>query len=238
MSDNAKTELIMLVEDDTRVMALNERKLSRRGYRTVKAYSLAEARKLLQTHKPDILVMDVMLPDGSGVDFCAEYRKFADTPVLFLSGKAQVDDRVAGLSAGGDYYLTKPYDYDELVAVVESLLRRKETAEQATASAAPEVTKFGPLVLDSVAARAQVNGEDIMLTPKEFALLMRLAQSPGEHVLPEVLYEKVWGMNMGGDDRAVRTQVSRLRKKLEATKLLAIKSDRSSGYLLTAYDFV
>ncbi len=122
MQSTVKT--ILVVEDDTNLLLYNEKKLIRGGYQVYTAQTLDQARKVFMQHEIDLIVLDVMLPDGSGVDFCSEVKEKKDVIVLFLSGKVQIEDKITGLNSGGDYYLAKPYDFDELLAVVKSLLRR------------------------------------------------------------------------------------------------------------------
>ncbi len=224
---------ILLVEDDINVSGFNERKLRRTGYDVLTAETLAEARHHLKDNRPDLIVLDVMLPDGSGFDLCTEIRKTMTVPVLFLTGKTQIADKIEGLNGGGDYYMTKPYDFDEFTAVVASLLRRAERPSTSQApTGATESISQGSLVLDTVSNSAMVEGKDLLLTPKEFALLSLLVQNMGKSLTGEFLYEKVWNVPMASDGRALWAQLSRLRKKLEATAKIILHNDRNTGYYL------
>ncbi|MDR1070314.1 MAG: response regulator, partial [Gracilibacteraceae bacterium] len=122
--------LILIVEDDEEMARLNGRLLTRKGYEVLLAFNAAEARARVREHRPDVFVLDVRLPDGDGFALCEEFRLESDAPVLFLTGKKAPGDKVEGLGSGGDYYLIKPYDRDEFVAVVQSLLRRAEQTRQ------------------------------------------------------------------------------------------------------------
>ena len=117
---------ILIVEDDVDMARLNAKLLKRRGYDAMAAYTAAEARSLVREVKPDLFVLDIGLPDGCGLSLCKEFQECSDAPVLFLTGRASTQDKVSGLKMGGDYYLTKPFDNTEFLAVVESLLRRTE----------------------------------------------------------------------------------------------------------------
>ena len=113
---------ILIVEDDTEMARLNSRLLKRHGYDVYVACTAIEARALIQSVMPDLFVLDVALPDGNGLDLCKEFRENTDKPIMFLTGKTGVEDKITGLALGGDYYLTKPYDKDEFISVVRSLL--------------------------------------------------------------------------------------------------------------------
>ena len=157
--------VILAVEDDERVLGFNRRRLERRGYRMLCAATAAEARSLFD-ELPDLLILDIRLPDGSGYDLCSEYRRKSRVPVIFLSGLAETGDRVRALGAGGDYYITKPYDFEELLACVERLWQRELRTREERA----ETTTLtrGPLTLDIPKRRARLDGKDVDLTPKEF----------------------------------------------------------------------
>ncbi len=222
--------VILLVEDDKRILGFNERKLKRNGYEVLVAENIASARVILQTNTPDLMVLDVMLPDGSGFDFCKEIRMNNNIPVVFLTGKTQLEDKMEGLMGGGDYYLTKPYDMNELLAVIQSQLRRIQLYS-------PKLNErnsinFVDLLLDTNTIVAMANGEDLILTPKEFTILLSLIQRNGEPIEPQELYEKVWNAPMAEDSKALAMQVSRLRKKLEEMSRVTIQRDRDKGYYL------
>ena len=173
MSD--RQPVLLVVEDEPEVLRINARILARRGYTVYTAESCRRAYERLAEIAPDLLILDIMLPDGSGYDICDKFRQTSDHPVIFLTGKSETQDKIEGLGRGGDYYLTKPYDTDELLAVVSRLIKRyletKQKHRQIT-----EIIK-GPLSLDIPKARAAVNGVDAGLTAKEFALLLELLRN-------------------------------------------------------------
>ena len=170
----SERQTILLVEDEKDVLMVNARLFARRGYDVRTAQSCTEAyQKLKET--PDLLILDIMLPDGSGYDICQAFRQNSDHPVIFLSGKGQIADKVQGLQQGGDYYLTKPYDTSELLAVVDMLLKRHLQAVQKRQQAS--VICKGSLVLEVDNSRALCDGRDAGLTAKEFSLLLMLVRN-------------------------------------------------------------
>lgn len=212
---------ILLVEDNEQIMHGNERMLKRRGYEVITALTLAEARTALQAQMPDLLVLDIMLPDGNGLDFIAELRKYSQTPVLLLTGLTAAEDVVRGLTAGGDDYLPKPYDFDVLLARVEALLRRAQQV--------PERIQKGRLCLDVTADVATLDGVDLLLSQKEFSLLLIFVQNEERYISSEYLYEKVWKQPMAGDSNALRSTLKRLRAKLEGSGY-CIALSKGEGY--------
>jgi DNA-binding response OmpR family regulator len=214
---------ILLVEDNREIQEINRTMLTQcGGYRVRLAKNLAEARDCLARTKLDIIVLDIMLPDGSGLEFLEELRRTADVPVLLLSALAEPSDTVRGLRAGGDDYLAKPYNNAELLARIESLLRRT--------SRPPKTLTKGSLTLNMISGMAFVNGRDLLLSHKEFAILLLLAQNEGKTLSPEYLYREAWGLPMN-DNRTLIKHVSRLRKKLEdETSGCEIENVQSEGY--------
>lgn len=228
-----------MVEDEKDVLMVNARLFARRGYDVRTAQSCTEAyQKLKET--PDLLILDIMLPDGSGYDICQAFRQNSDHPVIFLSGKGQIADKVQGLQQGGDYYLTKPYDTSELLAVVDMLLKRHLQAVQKRQQAS--VICKGSLVLEVDNSRALCDGRDAGLTArdagltaKEFSLLLMLVRNEEKVVSPQELYERVWGMEAADDVRTVRFHIANLRKKLDADNApdFDIVSVYGKGYMFT-----
>jgi DNA-binding response OmpR family regulator len=216
---NAKR--ILLVEDNEQIMQGNERMLKRRGYEVITALTLAEARIAIQAQMPDLFVLDIMLPDGSGLDFMAELRKYSQTPVLLLTGLTTPEDIVRGLTAGGDDYLAKPYDFGVLLARVEALLRRAQQV--------PEHIHKGRLRLDVTADVATLDGDDLLLSQKEFSLLLIFVQNEERYISAEYLYEKVWKQDMAGNSNTLKTTINRLREKIKSSGY-RIAWSRGEGY--------
>ncbi|MCL1895307.1 MAG: response regulator transcription factor [Clostridiales bacterium] len=225
--------LVLIVEDDEEMARLNARLLIRQGYDALTALTANVAQAMFSSRRPDLLVLDIELPDGDGRALCRGFRQESDTPVLFLTGKAGIGDRIEGLDAGGDYYLTKPYDKEEFLAVVKSLMRRAELARKKVEEAF--VIRRGPLTLMLAERKAYVGGRDAGLTTKEFAVLLLLVQNEDREISCEQIYESVWGIKMNDDPHAVRLHLSRLKKKLgeEGTDGFSILTGYRKGYSFT-----
>ncbi len=218
-------KLILLVEDNAQILRGNERMLKRRGFDTVTAMTLRETKDCMSTVSPDVIVLDIMLPDGNGLDFMRELREKSNIPILLLTGLTTPEDIVRGLDDGGDDYLTKPYDFSVLLAHIEALLRRS--------SHIPKHLTKGTLTMDIRANRAFLSGIDMLLTPKEFAVLLLLAENEGRIITTNYIYESVWKQDDDSNTSVVvKNVMSRLRKKLG--KEILIENDRETdGYILT-----
>ena len=218
---------ILLVEDEPEFLTFNTRHLEAEGYRVTGAATLLEARRAVQAEAPDLVVLDVLLPDGSGLDFCRDLRADTGVPVIFLTSLGERDQIVAGLRSGGDDYLSKPYHIEELVARVEAQLRRAALLRQT--GDAPEIQG---LELDLIRQRARWEGRDMNLRPKEFQLLALLAQSRNRWSTADELYTAVWGM-AACDTRTVAMHLSALRLKLrpwrETRRTWSTSDGRATG---------
>lgn len=221
-----KHETVLLVEDNLKILDANRRILAEDGIVALTAASLADARRCLQDHAPDVVVLDIMLPDGDGLEFLSELRESCDAPVLFLTAKGEKSDRLAGLRAGGNDYITKPYDIDEFLARVKAFLHL------VSSRSAPQRLTLDTLELDIHANIAFDAGRDMLLTQKEFTVLLYLARRNGETVSAQTLYEAVWRAPYLDSSATVKSTVSSLRRKLEGSGWL-IASVRGSGYSLS-----
>ena len=215
---------ILLVEDNEKIMQGNMRKFKREGYEVITARTLAEADVCISGQKADVIVLDIMLPDGSGLDFMRKLREneHAGIPILLLTGLGEKEDVVRGLSAGGDDYLTKPYNFSELLARVEALLRRAQRV--------PEGLTKGRLFLDVTANIALIEGTDLLLTQKEFAILLIFAQNEERFLSAEYLYDKVWKTPLSDNNNALKSVIKRLRAKIEGCGW-QIEWSRGEGYI-------
>jgi len=200
---------VLLIEDNRQIMDANVRIFKLSGYTVREAETLAQARESLAQTLPDAIVLDIKLPDGNGLDFIPEIRRFTSAPLLLLTSMSERDERINGLRAGGDDYITKPYDIDELVARVDAFLRREAMQKEKS-----NIISHGALTLDVVAHQAFLNGEDLGLSPKEFALLRYFLMNEGKTLGTEELYKKVWNQPINDDTRALRMRISALRSKL------------------------
>jgi len=217
------TGYLLLVEDEPAVQENNKMILERRGYKLRQAYTLAEAEAIIAEEPPGAIVLDIQLPDGNGLAFLQELRKTSNVPVLVLTAMGTPEDIIKGLEAGGDDYLSKPYDFTIFLLRVQNLLHR--------ASMLPESLSYGPIKLDTASGNGFLNGEDMFLSPKEYALLLQFLQNPRILISAESLYEKAWGQPMAGDEGAFKAAVSRLRVKLKSSGY-TISSSRGEGYYI------
>jgi DNA-binding response OmpR family regulator len=218
--------VILLVEDNERINIANKDMLELLGYETHISETLAAARALLEAITPDVIVLDIMLPDGSGLNFLKELResrKTASIPVVLLTALGTPENVANGLDVGADDYVSKPYDYKVLAARIKVILRHAGTVN--------ERLKKGPLELEIIASRAKLGDEDLLLNQKEFALLLLLAQNENRIMSSEELYEAVWRRPHADDTSAVRTTVSRLRGKLAGTGYTISSKRDTGGYI-------
>jgi len=217
---------ILIVEDNPAILEANRQALVHEGYEVMIAENLAQARLTLTKSPPDLFVLDILLPDGSGIDFLSELREHTTAPVLILSSLKKWEQQLEGIRKGGDDYITKPYRIEELRVRVAALLRRVRLDKENYV--ARTVIK-GPLTLDIVASQAFLSGKDMLLTQKEFALLLLLVQNEGKALSKEYLFESAWKQPMAEDDTAIKTAVSRLRTKLASCGFV-ITALRGEGY--------
>jgi DNA-binding response OmpR family regulator len=207
---------ILVVEDERDLSNLVRRHLEDEGHRVVQAFDGAAAVRAVERERPDLVILDWMLPGLDGLEVARRVRKLSIVPILMLTARSEEIDRVLGLEVGADDYLTKPFGVRELLARVRAMLRRVELFREAQSAEAPPVLTAGPLVVDLAQHVATVDGAPVDLTPKEFDLLALLVRNPGRAFSRDYLIERVWGYDAGGFDRTVDTHVLRLRKKLGA----------------------
>lgn len=215
---------ILLVEDNKDIQLVNKKILEKqRIYNVRLAMDLAEARERIMENVPDIIVLDIMLPDGSGLDFLKEIRdgQAKNVPVLLLTALGTSEDVVAGLKSGGDDYLAKPYDYNVLLARIEALLSRAERV--------PETITKGAMIIKVPSNEVFINGEKLRLSQIEFCLLLKFVQNEELMMSSDYLYEQVWGQQMVGDNVALKNAVYKLRGKL-VNSGYTIVSERGGGY--------
>jgi len=215
---------ILLVEDNVDLNNANRRTLELRHYSVHAAFTLAQARECLNQTEPDIILLDVMLPDGDGFEFCNEIRGKTQAHILFLTAKTEHEDMVRGLTTGGDDYITKPFHAEELLARVKAVMRRRKMDIPLK-----RITR-GRLSIDFVSDQAFVDGKDLLLSQKEFSILCLLVQNEGNVLGAEHIYESVWGQPIGNDKNAVQVAISRLRGKIKPAGY-GISVIRGSGYV-------
>jgi DNA-binding response OmpR family regulator len=204
------TTRILVVEDDERIRAALRLALEDEGYAVADVGSAEEAVDTLAGRSPNIVLIDVMLPGADGFELCRRLRRQSDVPIIMVTARADSHDVVAGLEAGADDYVTKPFEPKELSARIRALLRRAGRADSG-----PGTMIFGTLELTPEAGTVTRSGEEIRLTRTEFRLLCELASNVGRVLSRETLLEKVWGYDYFGDSRLVDVHVRRLRTKVE-----------------------
>lgn len=208
-----KMEKILLIEDDRDIQSINTFFLKSRGYEVHCAYSCEEGLSACRAVSPEVIVLDVNLPDGTGLELCPRLKAVTSCPIIFLSCMDTEDDKIAGLLTGGDDYMTKPYSVKELEARIRVCLRR--SAPQQSASSPRSVLSFPPLSIDLSSECALVGEERLNLPKKAFLILCFLAKHPGECVSAQQIYEEVWGLKSIGDLRTVHVHMFNLRKVLD-----------------------
>lgn len=233
---------ILIVDDEKPISDIIKFNLTKEGYDTVTAFDGKEAVAVFEEEKPDLIILDLMLPELDGLEVAKEIRKTSHIPIIMLSAKDSEFDKVIGLEIGADDYVTKPFSNRELLARVKAHLRRTETIETAVAeenasSGSQELT-IGNLQILPDAFIAKKHGQEVELTHREFELLHHLANHIGQVMTREHLLETVWGYDYFGDVRIVDVTIRRLREKIEDTPSRPeyILTRRGVGYYMKAYD--
>ncbi|HRW49135.1 MAG: response regulator transcription factor [Caldilinea sp.] len=220
-------ERILVVEDDRRIRDLLRRGLLFEGYTVDTAEDGETALRVARENLPDAVILDIMLPKMDGLEVCRRLRSASNVPIMMLTARDSVPDRVTGLDAGADDYLVKPFAFDELLARLRALFRRHRL------ETAPDVYRYADLELNP-RTRQVFRGEDsIELTAKEFDLLELFMRHPGQVLTREMIYEHIWDYDFGGESNIIEVYVRYLRTKLEATgKPRLLQTVRGVGYAL------
>ncbi len=208
---------ILIVEDELKIQQIIKAYLEKEGHEIYTALDGAQGLQLLKEMKPELVILDLMLPIIPGEQLLTEMRQFSDIPVIILSAKTTEDERIFGLNIGADDYLTKPFSPRELVARVNANLRRMQTARTGTGVNRALVQSFhnGYLLIDAGKYEVQVNGAVVGLTPTEFKILELLTQTPGQVYRRSQLVELVQGYSYDGYDRTIDSHIKNLRHKIE-----------------------
>jgi phosphate regulon transcriptional regulator PhoB len=224
---------ILVVDDEQPIVEAVAYNLRKEGYVALTASNAEQCLELARTQKPDLILLDVMLPSASGFDVCRMLRKQGTVPIIMLTARAEETDRVVGLELGADDYITKPFSMRELLARVKSVLRRTAPQERA---AARQVVVVRDLRIDPNQHETTVGDRRITLSPKEFDLLYFLASHPGQVFSRQSLLDNVWGTDAFVEDRTVDVHIRWLREKIEETpsQPSQIMTVRGVGYKLSA----
>jgi two-component system, OmpR family, response regulator len=231
-TDRPSAPKVLVVDDEPNIVDLLRMALRFHGFDVATAANGRDAAALVEAGRPDLLLLDVMLPDGDGFELCRRWReRGVDVPVVFLTARDRHADKVAGLTYGGDDYVTKPFAVDELIARVRAVLRR--TRQDPTGERDPALT-FADVVLDPAAHRVTRAGVPIELSPTEFRLLRYLLTNPNRVLSRDQILAAVWGMDFVGGPTVVDQYVSYLRRKLSHHGGPLIHTQRGFGYALRA----
>jgi len=217
---------ILVVDDDREILSLLKRGLSYEGYAVDTAVDGTEALAKARDKEPDLVILDVMMPGIDGIEVSKRIRQADDVPILMLTARGTIADRVTGLNSGADDYLVKPFAFDELLARVRALLRRRQPREK-------EVLRFADLSLDTSSREVKRGNDAIELTAQEFYLLELFLRHPRQVLKRSQIYDRVWGYDFEGESNVIEVYITYLRSKLEATeKPRLIHTVRGVGYVL------
>jgi two-component system response regulator MprA len=221
---------ILVIEDEERIRQFLKRGLTYEGYTVDSAVDGREGLDLARDNPPDLVLLDIMLPGIDGLEVCRRLRNASAVPILMLTAKESIEDRVAGLDAGADDYLVKPFSFDELLARVRALLRRAQPTQ-------PQVHRFADLELDTGTRQGRRSGRTFDLTAKEYELLELFIRNPRQVMTRDVIFDRVWGYDFGGESNIIEVYVRYLRQKTEFDGLpRLIHTVRGVGYVLREED--
>lgn len=217
---------ILVVDDDPEIVSFVKRGLAYEGYKVDTAADGSEALAKARESEPDLVVLDVMMPEIDGIEVSKRLREGSDVPILMLTAKGTIADKVAGFESGADDYLVKPFAFDELLARVRALLKRRQPREG-------EILRFSDLSLNTATREVKRGNDAIELTAQEFDLLELFARHPRQVLKRDLIYDRVWGYNFEGESNVIEVYVRYLRSKLEASgKSRLIQTIRGVGYVL------
>ncbi len=225
---------ILIVDDDENIAELISLYLIKECFDTETASNGEEAIDKVKSYHPDLILLDIMLPGIDGYDVCREVRKSSNVPIIMLSAKGEVFDKVLGLKIGADDYIVKPFDSNELVARVQAILRRSEKQEVHEETNVEEesgdVVQYDGLVVNLTGYSVVYNGKSVEMPPKELELLYFLASSPNQVFTREQLLDRIWGYDYIGDTRTVDVHVKRIREKIKDGSNWSISTVWGIGY--------
>lgn len=205
--------VILVVEDEPQMRRFLRTALTAQDYRIVEAETAREALVAATTHNPELILLDIGLPDGDGIDLTRRIREWSRVPIIVISARGREDDKVAALDAGADDYLTKPFGVNELLARIRVALRH---ALMSASSLGVPVLEIGPLHLDLARREVKVSGSEVHLTPLEYRLLVLLAQNAGKVLTHRQLLKEVWGPGATNETHYLRVFMTQLRRKIES----------------------
>ena len=224
---------ILIVEDDSDLANITKIHLEHAGYQTTIASTCAEVLELVSFCDYDLILLDMLLPDGDGQYVCSQIRKnHCLCPIIFMSCLSDSDNIISALKEGGDDYIVKPVNYDELLARIQSNIRRSQQYKQ-EAQENQNILKFKSFTINTALREVQIAGETINLSSTEYDLLIYMTQHPDILILYDELYHSVWDSDSLGDIRTVMVHISNLRKKIDRKKAGIIRTVRGAGYVFS-----
>lgn len=218
---------ILIIEDETEISSYLRRGLTFEGFAVEVANNGPSGLAAARERPPDLVVLDLMLPGIDGLEVAQRLRAASEVPIIILTARDAVPDRVKGLESGADDYLVKPFAFDELLARIRVQLRRRQSAQQ------NDVLRYGSLTMDTSAREVRIGERRVELTAKEYELLEQFMRHPQQVLTREVIYDRVWGYDFGGESNIIEVYVRYLRQKLEANgEPRLIQTVRGVGYIL------
>ena len=231
------TEKILVVDDDTNICELLRLYIEKEGYNVSIANTGMQAVKMFAEHQPDLMLLDIMLPELDGWQVCREVRKYSNKPIIMLTAKGETFDKVLGLELGADDYITKPFEAKEVLARIKAVLRRTSNSASPEAESGIKQVSYDNLSINLTNYELRVKGEKVDAPPKELELLYHLASNPNRVFTRDQLLDEVWGFDYYGDSRTVDVHVKRIREKLEGVSdKWEIKTVWSVGYKFETKD--
>jgi DNA-binding response OmpR family regulator len=207
---SSKKALILVVDDDIRMLRMMKRMLELEGFDTLIANSGEAALKVFEKETPDLVLLDIMMPDMNGYTVCQHIREFSQVPIIMVTAMGDDKEKVEGLDIGADDYVTKPFSASEMAARVRAMLRRIGPQDETTGA----IFRYKDLVIDFTSQRVTVSGQELILTSTEYRLLSYICRNAGRVVTPDQLLDKVWGEEYVGAPHLLQVNIARLRKKL------------------------
>ena len=226
----AAKQKILIVDDDANIAELISLYLTKECYETMIVNDGEEALSVFKTFQPNLILLDLMLPGIDGYQVCREIRSKASTPIIMLSAKGEVFDKVLGLELGADDYIIKPFDSKELVARVKAVLRRYQPARQEEPKSSAKIVEYPDLVINQTNYSVLYQGHPVDMPPKELELLYFLASSPNRVFTREQLLDHIWGYEYIGDTRTVDVHIKRLREKIKDHPSWSLSTVWGIGY--------
>ena len=223
----AHNKLILIADDEVGIHESLRMYLSRDGYDTYSVYRGSDVMEAFTRLRPDLVILDVMMPGRSGTQVCADIRAVSMTPIIMLTAKGEEADRLLGFALGADDYIVKPFSPREVVSRIQVIFRRMNSLESA-----PEKSRLvlGNTEINLARYEVHVAGEKVLMSPKEVEILHLMAAHPGQVFTREQLLDSIWGFDFDGDSRVVDTSIKRIRKKLPEGSCLQLKSVYGVGY--------